>query len=97
LRAAFGEHAKDLKVSCTKGATGHLLGAAGGVEAAICCKVLQTSKIPPTLNLNTPDPELGLDFVPNSPYVADSPLQVAVSDTLGFGGQNAALVFKRYE
>ena len=97
IKSAFGEHASALKISSTKGATGHLLGAAGGVEAAVCCKVLQTGCIPPTINLQTPDPECDLDYTPNSKYVASEPLQVAVSDSLGFGGHNAALVFKRYD
>jgi len=95
-RRAFGEHADSLKVSSTKGAIGHLLGAAGGVEAAICCKVLQTSQIPPTINYQTPDPDCDLDYVPNVKYVSETPINVAISDNLGFGGHNAALVFKRY-
>ena len=97
FKSAFGAHASALKISSTKGAIGHLLGAAGGVEAAICCKVLQTGSIPPTINLKTPDPECDLDYVPNEKYVSDTPLQVAISDNLGFGGHNAAVVFKRYE
>jgi len=76
---------------------GHLLGAAGGVEAAICCKVLQTGEIPPTINYQTPDPDCDLDYVPNEKFVSEQPLNVAISDNLGFGGHNAALVFKRYE
>lgn len=92
----FGDHAKKLKISSTKGATGHLLGAAGGVEAAICCKVLQTDQIPPTINLNNPDPECDLDYVPNVKFVSEKPIDVVISDNLGFGGHNAALVFKRY-
>ena len=96
IKSAFGDHASALKISSTKGAIGHLLGAAGGVEAAITCKVLQTGEIPPTINLRTPDPECDLDYVPNTKHVAEAPLQVAISDNLGFGGHNAALVFKRY-
>jgi 3-oxoacyl-[acyl-carrier-protein] synthase II len=95
-KRAFGEHAPKLKVSSTKGAIGHLLGAAGGVEAAICCKVLETGSIPPTINLQTPDPECDLDYVPNTKYVSKAPLEVSISDNLGFGGHNAALVFKRH-
>jgi 3-oxoacyl-[acyl-carrier-protein] synthase II len=95
-KRVFGEHASALKISSTKGAIGHLLGAAGGVEAAIVCKVLQTGEIPPTINLVTPDPECDLDYVPNEKFVPEEPLQVAISDNLGFGGHNAALVFKRY-
>jgi len=96
-KRVFGEHAASLKVSSTKGAIGHLLGAAGGVEAAVCCKVLQTGSIPPTINLDTPDPDCDLDYVPNTKFVSETPLQVAISDNLGFGGHNAALVFKRYD
>jgi len=95
-KRVFGEHAHKLKISSTKGAIGHLLGAAGGVEAAVCCKVLQTDSIPPTINYVTPDPDCDLDYVPNEKFVSDEPLEVAISDNLGFGGHNAALVFKRY-
>lgn len=95
-KRAFGDHAHNLKVSSTKGALGHLLGAAGGVEAAIVCKVLQTGSIPPTINYQTPDPDCDLDYVPNVKFTSEEPLEVAVSDNLGFGGHNAALVFKRY-
>jgi len=95
-KTAFGAHASKIKISSTKGATGHLLGAAGGVEAVIACKVLQTGSIPPTLNLNSPDPDCDLDYVPNVKHVAEEPIEVAISDNLGFGGHNAALVFKRY-
>jgi len=95
-KRVFQEHAPKIKISSTKGATGHLLGAAGGVEAAICCKVLQTGSVPPTINYETPDPECDLDYVPNVKYVSDIPIEVALSDNLGFGGHNAALVFKRY-
>jgi len=96
-KRAFGDHAAKLKISSTKGAIGHLLGAAGGVEAAITCKVLQTGEIPPTINYQTPDPECDLDYVPNTKHVAETPIRAAISDNLGFGGHNAALVFKRYE
>ena len=95
-KRVFGDHAPKLKISSTKGAIGHLLGAAGGVDAAICCKVLQTGSIPPTINYDTPDPDCDLDYVPNEKYVSETPIEVAVSDNLGFGGHNAALVFKRY-
>lgn len=97
IKRTFGDHAKALKVSSTKGATGHLLGAAGGIDAAVCCKVLQTGSIPPTLNLKNPDPDCDLDYVPNNKYVSDTPIQVVVSESMGFGGHNAAVVFKRYE
>ena len=87
--------APPLLVSATKGATGHLLGAAGGVEAAIACKVLQTGNIPPTINLHNPDPACDLNYVPNT-MVADAGLEAVISNSVGFGGHNAALVFKKY-
>jgi len=96
FKRVFGDHASKLKISSTKGATGHLLGAAGGVEAAVVCKVLQTGQIPPTINYDTPDPDCDLDYVPNKKFVSETPLEVAITDNLGFGGHNAALVFKRY-
>jgi len=97
-RVAFGDHADKIKVSSTKGAIGHLLGAAGGVEATVCVKALQQQEVPPTINYETPDPDCDLDYVPNEKFVFEesSPLEVAMSDNLGFGGHNAALVFKRY-
>lgn len=97
-KVAFEDHAPKIKISSTKGAIGHLLGAAGGVEAIVCCKVLAEQQVPPTINYETPDPDCDLDYVPNVKYVApaDTPLEVAMSDNLGFGGHNAALVFKRY-
>lgn len=96
-KRVFGDHAHKLKISSTKGALGHLLGAAGSVEAAICCKVIETGSMPPTLNYKTPDPECDLDYIPNVKFVSDKPIEVAISDNLGFGGHNAALVFKRYQ
>ena len=96
FKSVFGEHVSKVKISSTKGATGHLLGAAGGIEAAVCAKVLQSGSIPPTINYNTPDPDCDLDYTPNTKYVSETPLNVAISDNLGFGGHNAALVFKRY-
>jgi 3-oxoacyl-[acyl-carrier-protein] synthase II len=95
-KVAFKDHAPKIKISSTKGAIGHLLGAAGGVEAAVCCKVLEKQQVPPTINYNTPDPDCDLDYVPNVKYVPEEPIEVAMSDNLGFGGHNAALVFKRY-
>jgi 3-oxoacyl-[acyl-carrier-protein] synthase II len=96
-KRAFGDHAPKIKISSTKGATGHLLGAAGGVEAAIVCKAIQTSVAPPTINFVTADPECDLDYVPNVAHTFAEPLDVAITDNLGFGGHNAALVFKRYQ
>ena len=86
-KRVFGEHAYKMKISSTKGATGHLLGAAGGVEAAIVCKVLETGVVPPTINYETPDPDCDLDYVPNVKHVADKPIEVAITDNLGFGAR----------
>ncbi|MDR2720989.1 MAG: beta-ketoacyl-ACP synthase II [Puniceicoccales bacterium] len=90
---AFGDHAKNLLISSTKSMTGHLLGAAGGIEASVCAKVIETGKIPPTINYNNPDPDCYLNYVPN--VAMDADINMAISDNLGFGGQNGALLFKK--
>jgi len=95
IKRTFGEHAKRLKISSTKSMTGHLLGAAGAIEAAISVKVLASGDIPPTINLNDPDPELDLDYVPNTMQHVDG-LKAVMTDNLGFGGHNAALLFTKY-
>jgi 3-oxoacyl-[acyl-carrier-protein] synthase II len=93
LKRLFGAHAYRLAVSSTKSMMGHLLGAAGAVEAIICLKTLQHGMIPPTINYETPDPACDLDIVPNTARRATA--QVALSNSFGFGGHNAALVFTR--
>ena len=93
-KKVFGEHAHKVKISSTKSMTGHLLGATGAVEAAVCAKVIETGEIPPTINYENPDPDCDLDYVPN--VKTSAPIEVALSDNLGFGGHNAALVFKKY-
>lgn len=95
IKKVFGEHAYKLTVGSTKSMTGHLLGAAGGIEAAVCCKIIETGKIPPTINYETPDPECDLDYVPNQ--AREATVDVAVSNNLGFGGHNASLVFRRVD
>ena len=95
FKRVFGERASQLKISSTKSMTGHLLGAAGGIEAIICAKVIETGRIPPTINYHNPDPECDLNYVPNQEIKAD--VRVAISDNLGFGGHNAAIVMKRFE
>merc|ERR1719454_1768525 len=97
IKTVFGEHAKDLRISSTKSMTGHTLGAAGGIEAVIAAKVMQTGVVPPTINYETPDPECDLNYVPNTAQTLPSKPKAAISDNLGFGGHNAALVFKAYE
>ena len=92
-RQVLGEHARKVIISSTKSMTGHLLGAAGGIEAIITAKTVETGVVPPTINYETPDPDCDLDYTPNVKRTAD--VKVAVSDNLGFGGQNAALIFAK--
>ena len=95
VKAAFGDHAYKLAMSSTKSMTGHLLGAAGAIEAIITARALQDGYIPATINYRTPDPECDLDIVPNEGRKAE--LRYAMSNSLGFGGHNASLVLKKYE
>ena len=96
IKNVFGEHAyKKLKVSSTKSMTGHLLGAAGGIEAGISVLSLIDGVIPPTINYENPDPECDLNYVPNKMIKQD--LNYVMSNSFGFGGQNATLIFKKYE
>lgn len=95
IKTAFGVHAGELMVSSTKSMTGHLLGAAGGVEAVFSLKALAEGFIPPTIGYRTPDPECDLDIVPN--VGREAPIRYAMSNSLGFGGHNASLVFRRWE
>ncbi len=95
LKTVFGNHAKALAVNSTKSMTGHLLGAAGAVEAVATIMAIQTNKVHPTINLETPDPECDLNYIPNK--AQDWKIDVAVSNTFGFGGHNASLLFRRYE
>ncbi|XID95184.1 beta-ketoacyl-ACP synthase II [Paenibacillaceae bacterium WGS1546] len=95
IKRTFGDHAYRLAVSSTKSMTGHLLGAAGGVEAVILGLTLQNGVIPPTINLDRPDPECDLDYVPNEARQAD--VRVALSNSFGFGGHNATIIMRKYE
>jgi 3-oxoacyl-[acyl-carrier-protein] synthase II len=94
IKTIFGEHAKKVLVSSTKSMTGHLLGAAGSVELAICAKVLQDGVVPPTINLDNPDPECDLDYVPHTSRKAD--VKAVVNNSFGFGGHNASIVATRF-
>ncbi|MBU9721802.1 MULTISPECIES: beta-ketoacyl-ACP synthase II [Bacillaceae] len=94
-KTVFGDHVKNLAISSTKSMTGHLLGAAGAVEAIFSVKAIQEGIIPPTMNLETPDPECDLDYVPNKARKQD--VHAVMSNSLGFGGHNVALVFKKYQ
>ncbi len=95
IKTVFGDHAYDVKVSSSKSMTGHLLGAAGGIEAIACIKAINEGWIPPTINYETSDPECDLNYVPNTRIQQE--VKIALSDNLGFGGHNAAIVFGRYE
>jgi 3-oxoacyl-[acyl-carrier-protein] synthase II len=95
IKKTFGEHAYRVAVSSTKSMTGHLLGAAGGIEAVFSVLAIQEGKLPPTINYVNPDPDCDLDYVPNEPREAS--VRYALSNSFGFGGTNAALLFKKYE
>lgn len=95
IKTAFGEHARRLSISSTKSMIGHLLGAAGGVEAVIAVKSIQTGVVPPTINYEVPDPDCDLDYTPNKArYI---PIRSAMSNSFGFGGHNATLLFRAHE
>ena len=94
IRSAFGDHAKRVAVSSTKSMTGHLLGAAGVLEAIFSILAIRDNVAPPTINYRTPDPECDLDFVPNT--ARQMPIDVALSNSFGFGGTNGTLIFRRF-
>ena len=94
IKEVFGKHAYQIPVSSTKSMTGHLLGAAGAVEAIYCIKAMQEQILPPTINYETPDPECDLDYVPNEPRRAK--VDICLSNSFGFGGTNASIVLKRF-
>jgi 3-oxoacyl-[acyl-carrier-protein] synthase II len=93
VKSCFGDHAKNLAVSSTKSMTGHLLGAAGGIEAIFCVLAIRDQVAPPTINLASPDPQCDLDYVPNT--ARKMKINVALSNSFGFGGTNGSLVFRR--
>ena len=94
IKKTFGEYAQTVPISSTKSMTGHLLGAAGGIEFAACVCALQNNIVPPTINYTTPDPDCDLDYVPNE--ARDVPMSVVMTNAFGFGGHNASLVFKKF-
>jgi 3-oxoacyl-[acyl-carrier-protein] synthase II len=96
IKTVFGEHAKKLMVSSTKSMTGHMLGAAGGAEAVISALAISRGVLPPTINYTTPDPECDLDYVPNMAREIRG-IDIALSNSFGFGGTNAVLVLKRFQ
>jgi 3-oxoacyl-[acyl-carrier-protein] synthase II len=95
IKAVFGDAAKSVHVSSTKSATGHMLGAAGAVEFIICTHVVRECNVPPTINYETPDPELDLNYTPNKPAKRD--VRACLSNSFGFGGHNVSLAVKRFE
>jgi 3-oxoacyl-[acyl-carrier-protein] synthase II len=95
IKRMFGNHAHDLVVSSTKSSIGHLLGAAGGVEAVFTALAIKDQMAPPTINLNDQDPECDLDYVPNE--ARNIPIRSAISNSFGFGGTNGSLVFTRMD
>jgi 3-oxoacyl-[acyl-carrier-protein] synthase II len=93
IKSVLGDHAKKVMVSSTKSMTGHGLGAAGGIEAVYCLLTMERGAVPPTINYVDPDPDCDLDYVPNEARRAE--VRVAMSNSLGFGGTNATLIFKK--
>ncbi len=94
IKTVFGPHARKVAISSTKSMTGHLLGAAGGIETAVCALAIQHGIVPPTINLEHPDPDCDLDYVPNQPR--EMPVRICVNNSLGFGGHNATLIIRQY-
>ena len=94
IKSVFGDHAKKLVVSSTKGATGHMLGAAGAVETAVCVLAIKNSIVPPTINLQNPDPECDFDYVPNT--ARQMPVNAIVNNSFGFGGHNSTIAAKKF-
>jgi 3-oxoacyl-[acyl-carrier-protein] synthase II len=94
IKTVFGDHASKLVVSSTKGATGHMLGAAGAVETIVCVKAIETDTVPPTINYEVPDPECDLDYVPNT--ARQMKVNAIVNNSFGFGGHNATITAKKF-
>jgi 3-oxoacyl-[acyl-carrier-protein] synthase II len=94
MKTVFGEHARKLQISSTKSQLGHLLGASGGVEAVVCALAMRRGVLPPTINLENPEPECDLDYIPNTPR--DCRIGYCMSNSFGFGGHNASLIFGQY-
>ncbi len=94
IKSVFGDHAYQVAVSSTKSMTGHMMGATGALEAIVCVQAIRNGLIPPTIHLNTPDPECDLDYVPNT--ARERKVDLAITNAFGFGGHNAVLAFRRY-
>jgi 3-oxoacyl-[acyl-carrier-protein] synthase II len=95
IKEVFGDHAYKLPISSTKSMTGHMMGAAGAMEASICCLTMTKKTLPPTINLDNPDPDCDLDYVPNKARKVDN-VNLTMSNSFGFGGHNASLVFEQF-
>ncbi|MEY4217014.1 MAG: hypothetical protein RLZZ68_1470, partial [Bacteroidota bacterium] len=96
IQAVFGEHAYQLNISSTKSMTGHLLGAAGAIEAIACVMAVRNDKVPPTINHQTADPEIDPKMNLTLNKAQERPVQYAMSNTFGFGGHNTSVIFKKY-
>ena len=94
IKTVFKDHAHKLCVSSTKGATGHMLGAAGAIEMTVCTMALKDQKVPPTINYETPDPACDLDYVPNE--AREITVEAIMNNSFGFGGHNACVVAKKF-
>jgi len=94
IKSVFGEYAKKLAVSSTKGATGHMLGAAGAVEMTVCALAIKHGVVPPTINYQVPDPECDLDYVPNT--ARELKVNVIINNSFGFGGHNASIAARKF-
>ena len=94
IKTVFGDHAGKIAVSSTKGATGHMLGAAGAVEMIICAKAIQNNIVPPTINYEVPDPMCDLDYIPNT--AREIPVNAILNNSFGFGGHNATIAAKKF-
>ncbi len=94
IKKALGNHAKKVAISSTKSMTGHLLGGSGGIEAVATVKAIASDIVPPTINLDNPDPECDLDYIPH--VSRSQPVTVAMSNSFGFGGHNVTLVFQKF-
>jgi len=95
IKTVFGEHAYKLAISSTKSMTGHMLGGAGGIESVFMALAIKNQIIPPTVNLENPDPECDLDYVPNK--ARETVIRAAISNSFGFGGTNAVVAMKKFE
>ena len=94
IKNVLGNHAKDVSISSTKSMTGHLLGAAGAIEAIACINAINYNKVPPTVNFKTPDPECNLNYTPN--VAIDRNVEIAMSNSFGFGGHNSVIILKKF-